>query len=161
MVHARPPQLEPPVLLTKSEVPAFIPRADLMQQMTRWAEMEAAEKGRTVYGVHMAVEPVTTDEGLALGFKVTMGDDNNVIVVKMDEGSTEKFQFIKQDMETGMPKPGGAAEEVEGKFFEIWKVDLNDVAPETKAAIKLLCQSIAQAFDKYYAFGSVFLDDTT
>ena len=41
---------------------------------------------------------MTTDEGLALGFKVTMGDDNNVIVVKMDEGSTEKFQFIKQDM---------------------------------------------------------------
>ena len=41
---------------------------------------------------------LTTDEGLALGFKVTMGDDNNVIVVKMDEGSTEKVQFIKQDM---------------------------------------------------------------
>lgn len=32
-------------LITKTEIPAFIPRADLMDQLTRWATIEIQESG--------------------------------------------------------------------------------------------------------------------
>ena len=55
---------------------------------------------------------------------------------------------------------GGNRTEVLGKFVEVYKVDDKKVSAEGKGAIKKLVQLLAMTIDKYYAFGSVFVDDS-
>lgn len=55
----------------------------------------------------------------------------------------------------------GKQEEVLGKNFEIRKLGDNPVSDASKVSIKEFCQLLVGAINKYYAFGSCFVDDTT
>lgn len=43
-------------LISRSDIPAFIPRDDLMNQLTRWAELEVQNDGVTNFGVACSVD---------------------------------------------------------------------------------------------------------
>ena len=55
----------------------------------------------------------------------------------------------------------GNSQEVVGKYFEIRKLGDAPVSDMGKASIKEFCQMLVGAINKYYAFGSCFVDDAT
>ena len=58
-----------------------------------------------------------------------------------------------------MPDPMGEETEVLGANVEFWKEDENSPDDATKAAIKVFCDSVAAALNRYYAFGHVFSEE--
>jgi hypothetical protein len=50
-----PPDVQQGKLISKVEVPAFIPRADLCEQLTRWALGNAQDDGLANFGCAIAV----------------------------------------------------------------------------------------------------------
>lgn len=147
-------------MLTRSEIPPLIDRDDLLINLYKWALLEVVERGRTTFGFSMAVGPCMREDGTTLkGFSVRVGDETT-IEVKMDDEKTEKWDFLRPNPETGMPENAGNKTEVLGKFVEIHKMDDNKVSAEAKDAIKKVVQLLAMTIDKYYAFGSVFIDDS-
>lgn len=61
----------------------------------------------------------------------------------------------------GFPMLEGSAEEVSGKHFEIRKVDDAPVTDSIRGSVRDFCQMLVGAINKYYAFGSCFVDDST
>lgn len=59
------------------------------------------------------------------------------------------------------PVPEGKATDVHGKHLEVRKTDTNSVSDALRAALHLLCANLAEAVNKYYAFGSCFSEDAT
>lgn len=55
----------------------------------------------------------------------------------------------------------GNEEKILGKNFEIRKVCDNTVTEPIRAAIREFCTMLVGAINKYYAFGSCFVDDAT
>lgn len=55
----------------------------------------------------------------------------------------------------------GNAEEIKGKNFEIRKLGEDSVSDQVKTSIKEFCKLLVGAINKYYAFGSCFVDDST
>jgi hypothetical protein len=55
----------------------------------------------------------------------------------------------------------GNAEEILGKHFEIRKIDDKPVSEDVRSSIRDFCQMLVGAINKYYAFGSCFVDDST
>ena len=148
-------------VLTKAEIPAFIPREDFLQQLFQWAEISVGQRGRSVYGYAMVVEKLHGGEdGEELkGFSVAIGDETT-IQVGMDNEVTEKYEFISRGPD-GFPVPKGKCEEIKGKYLEVRKVDSNAISENAKQAIRELISQVMKAFDSYYAFGSVFSHDST
>ena len=155
-----PGALPAQLLLTRSEIPPLIDREDLIINLYKWAQLEVVERGRSTFGFSMVVGPVLREDGETLkGFSVRVGDETTV-EVRMDDDKTEKWDFLRPNPKTGFPEKGGNRTEVLGKFVEVYKVDDNKVSAEGKGAIKKLVQLLAMTIDKYYAFGSVFIDDS-
>ncbi|QDZ21882.1 hypothetical protein HOP50_06g44240 [Chloropicon primus] len=145
-------------VLTKAEIPAFIPRDDFMQQLYQWAEISIGQRGRTTFGYAMVVEKLFVDEELR-GFTCKVGEETT-IEVGMDDEITEKYEFIARGPD-GFPVPKGKVEEIKGKYLEVRKADDNKVSENAKQAIRELISQVMKAFDSYYAFGSVFSHDST
>lgn len=61
----------------------------------------------------------------------------------------------------GFPVLEGNAEEVIGKNFEIRKIDDASLTDAQRSSIRAFCQMLVGAINKYYAFGSCFVDDST
>jgi len=155
-----PGALPAQLLLTRSEIPPLIDREDLIINLYKWAQLDVVERGRSTFGFTMVVGPCFREDGTTLkGFSVRVGDETT-IEVRMDDDTTEKWDFLRPNRETGMPEKGGNRTEVLGKFVEVYKVDDKKVSAEGKGAIKKLVQLLAMTIDKYYAFGSVFIDDS-
>jgi hypothetical protein len=55
----------------------------------------------------------------------------------------------------------GNYEAIDGKNFEIRKTDDTVVTEPIRASIREFCTMLVAAINKYYAFGSCFVDDTT
>ena len=55
----------------------------------------------------------------------------------------------------------GSSEEIQGKNFEIRKMDDNPLSDNLRSSIRDFCQQLVAAINKYYAFGSAFADDST
>lgn len=147
-------------LLSKSEIPAFIPRDDMMDQLYRWALIEAAENGLRNFGMPMKVEPLYKDE-VMWGFTSTIlkeGTKVTDIVVKFDDEAIKKFEWIDRG-EDGFPLQAGNSKEVKGKNVEIWKADDAAVDEDLRSTIRAFCVSLAEAMNKYYSFGSVFSEE--
>lgn len=146
-------------LLSSAEVPPFIPRDDLMDQMCMWAEIEAAGNGARNFGLPMKVERELRNiegEERLWGFKVSImrgGNHVTSISFAFDEGNSVKHQYLSKDKD-GFPTPAGKASNIVGKLFEIYKVDDNPVTEDDKTVIKRLCVAAAQAMNKYYTFVS-------
>lgn len=109
-------------IISKTEVPAFIPRDDMMDQMTRWALIEAEEGGQRNFGMPMKVHQRFLD-GTIWGLDVEIireGEKQAELSLGFDNEVTTKSEWIGQNKETGMPTQEGRQQEVLGKHFEIW-----------------------------------------
>lgn len=107
--------------ISKTEVPAFIQRDDMMDQMVRWALIEAEEGGQRNFGMPMKIHQRFRD-GTLWGFDVEIikeGVKQADLSIGFDGEVCIKSEWIGQD-ETGMPTKEGKQEEVAGKHFEIW-----------------------------------------
>lgn len=108
-------------LLSKSEVPAFIPREDLMDQLVRWSLINAQEEGVAQFGLPMKVVR-HTDVGPCSSFKVTImsreGATLTNIGLNFDDESSNKFDWVGRGAD-GFPAVEGEATEVAGKHLEI------------------------------------------
>ena len=76
-----------------------------------------------------------------------------------DTQSAFKSEYLDMAPETGMPVKAGREFEIAGKHFEIVKLDDRPVDEELRMAIRRLCGGVADAMNKYYAFGSVFSEE--
>ena len=58
-------------LISKSVIPAFIQRNEMMDQLDRWMEIEVKNEGISNFGMACSFEPVRQDDDL-WGFKIHM-----------------------------------------------------------------------------------------
>ena len=109
-------------LLSKSEVPAFIPRDDLMDQLLRWALMNAQEEGVALFGLPMKVTRQKATDNDIKAFKVTVmsreGATLTDIGLNFDDESSSKYDWLGRGAD-GFPTTEGEATEVQGKHLEI------------------------------------------
>ncbi|KAF5832044.1 hypothetical protein DUNSADRAFT_12224 [Dunaliella salina] len=92
------------------------------------------------------------------GFPVMEGKVNNVLGKYFDLGSVLKHEWVGMG-DDGFPVLEGKVNNVMGEFFEIWKLDKKPVDDTLRATIKAYCTGMVSAINRYYAFGSVFVDD--
>lgn len=150
------------VLISKVEIPAFIPRDDISDQLLRWALIEIQEEGVANVGCPCRVTAYSVN-GSLMGFTVSFmkdGEAETEVRVAFDDDVALKHEWVGRGPD-GMPMLEGKQEEVSGKNFEIRKLGENKVSDATKVSIKEFCQLLVGAINKYYAFGSCFVDDTT
>lgn len=150
------------VLISKVEIPAFIPRDDISDQLLRWALIEIQEEGVANVGCPCKVTAYNVN-GSLMGFTVSFmkdGESDTEVRVAFDDDVATKHEWVGRGPD-GMPMLEGKQEEVSGKNFEIRKLGENKVSDATKVSIKEFCQLLVGAINKYYAFGSCFVDDTT
>lgn len=210
-------------LVTKTEIPAFIPRQDLMDQLVRWAVAEADEpRGLGMWGLPVKVEPYYKDEDVLWGITFTILRDGEVATqlgVWYDDEEVRKHEWVGRGAD-GFPILEGKESDVVGKHLEIrcascllskisiislgeqlhaklvcimslpplatavtprgaagsWhavhavscfcaphcrKLDENPVDDVLRETIRNICQQLVAAINKYYAFGSAFVDDAT
>ncbi|KAF6261670.1 hypothetical protein COO60DRAFT_1500678 [Scenedesmus sp. NREL 46B-D3] len=146
--------------ISKTEVPAFIPRDDMMDQILRWALIEAEEGGQRNFGMPMQIHQRFRD-GMTWGFEVQIikeGEPQADLSIGFDDETCVKSEWIGQDG-TGMPTNEGKQQEVVGKHFEIWKTCDRKVDEDLRATIRAFCTGLVSALNKYYAFGSVFAEE--
>ncbi|KAG7672870.1 hypothetical protein Ndes2526B_g08600 [Nannochloris sp. 'desiccata'] len=149
-------------LISKVEIPAFIPRQDLMDQLLRWAVIEIQENGMGNVGCPCKVTPYKKD-GTFWGFTVSFlkdGASATDIRVAFDDEVTQKHEWIGRGAD-GFPTLEGNAENVDGKNFEVRKVDDVPATDAVRSSVRDFCQMLVAAINKYYAFGSCFVDDAT
>lgn len=107
--------------ISSTEVPPFIPRDDLVDQLFRWSMMEAGEGGQRSFGLPMKVEPTYHDDKL-WGFNVSIfkeGAKLTDVAVFMDKLSLSKHEWVGRGQD-GFPVLEGRVEMVLGKNLEIW-----------------------------------------
>ncbi|KAG2424218.1 hypothetical protein HXX76_014749 [Chlamydomonas incerta] len=147
-------------LISSTEVPAFIPRDDMMDQLFRWTMMEAAESGQRNFGMPMTIAPVYFEERL-WGFNVAIFKEGVKLTdlgVMFDKEVVTKHEWVGRG-EDGFPVMEGKADDIKGKNFQIWKMDSEPVGEDLRATIRAYCTALVAALNRYYAFGSVFVDD--
>lgn len=111
-------------LISKSEIPAFIPRTDLASEMLRWASVDAVNSGFENFGMHMASEPYYKKGEIneLWGFDVMLlsgGQEVHRIGLRLDNELVTKHEFMGVN-EDGFPQGQGRTTDVIGKHFEIW-----------------------------------------
>jgi len=108
-------------------VAAFIQRDDFMDQMYRWAFIEAGEGGIRNFGLPMNVEPfynTSMPDPMIWGFKVAIFKEGTHMCdlgVMFDKGSALQHEWVGRG-EDGFPVMEGKSTSVLGEFFEIWWV---------------------------------------
>mmetsp|Transcript_9492 Transcript_9492/g.15393 ORF Transcript_9492/g.15393 Transcript_9492/m.15393 type:complete len:157 (+) Transcript_9492:38-508(+) len=155
----------------KVELPEFIPRPDLMTQFLRWAYIEVAENSKANFGIdNIDIEPIYLaphwverygeDPSMKVvnGFKAQFAEAELEVV--MDEEVILGYDYLGMD-ENGFPEKRGDSFEILGKFLEVRRVGTNPVSEKTANAIRTFGKHLNTAFDKYYAFGSIYSDDAT
>ncbi|KAL3139874.1 hypothetical protein ABBQ38_004169 [Trebouxia sp. C0009 RCD-2024] len=149
-------------LIASTEIPAFIPRQDLMDQLTRWAYTDIQEEGMRKFGLPCKIQPIRR-EGIPWGFTTSIIRDGVTLTdisVSFDEEVVYKYDWVGKAAD-GFPQLEGNAEEIMGKNFVIRKADDNTIDEQTRSVIRIICQEIQASINKYYAFGSCFVDDAT
>lgn len=156
-------------LISKTEVAAFIQRDDLMDQMFRWAIIEAGEGGMRNFGLPMNVTPFyfvppgidTGGASLLWGFKLGIfkeGEQLCELAIMYDQAVISKHEWVGRG-DDGFPVLEGKVDVVVGKHFEIWKLCESPVDETLRSTIRAFCTGLVTALNRYYAFGSVFVDD--
>lgn len=82
------------------------------------------------------------------------------IRVKFDEEVVTKHQWVGRGAD-GFPSLEGNTEQVVGNELLIRKIDDNPLDQQTRDTIKAFCSKLVESVNKYYAFGSCFVDDST
>ena len=111
-------------LLSKSEVPAFIPREDLIDQLLRWSLINAQEEGVAQFGLPMKVSRQQEVNEVS-AFKVTVlsreGATLTDIGLNFDDESSNKYDWLGRGAD-GFPSVEGEPTEIAGKHLEIRQV---------------------------------------
>lgn len=160
-------ETEPGKHISSTSIPAFIPRQDLIQQLWGWARIECEDAGTSNYGLPMKVRPVyrgKEEEQELWGFITSIltrdGAVSTDIRVMFDDKVVTKHQWVGRGAD-GFPRLEGNTEEVVGDKLVIRKIDDNPIDDQTRSAIRAFCVKLVESLNKYYAFGSCFVDDTT
>jgi hypothetical protein len=153
------------------EVPAFIMRDDMMDQLYRWALVSAGESAVRNFGLPMSVAPRYRAAGGAgdsdmtgslWGFEVEVLRDGARVAdlgVNFDDDCAIRSEWIGQDAD-GFPRAEGRQEQVAGKNLEVWYLDSGKLTDEDlRAAIRAFCAGLVSAVNRFYSFGSVFAED--
>ena len=112
----------------------------------------------------MTVEPIYRtigEEQILWGFKVGMLKDGAKLTdigVQFDALEVDKHEWVGRDA-NGFPVNEGRVEVISGKNIEIWKMDMNPVTEDLRSTIRGFCTGLVATINRYYAFGSVFVDD--
>ena len=109
-------------LISKTEVPAFIPRQDLMDQLLRWARNEATDPDTIgKYGLPIKVEPYANRDGMLWGITVSILRDGALateVGIRYDEEEVLKHDWVGRGAD-GFPTLEGNAVAIVGKHLEI------------------------------------------
>ncbi|KAG1680999.1 hypothetical protein FOA52_009958 [Chlamydomonas sp. UWO 241] len=148
--------------ISRTEVPAFIFRDDMMDQLFQWSNIEAGESGFRNFGMPMTVDPMYDGpDGALWGFNIGIFKDGvklTTLSVGFDFEVISKAEWVGRNDE-GFPTMEGNVESVTGKMMEIWKADQKPVTEDLRKTIRNYCQGLVGSLNRYYAFGSVFVDD--
>ena len=109
------------MLISKTEVPSFIQRDDMMDQLYRWALIEAGEGGLRNFGMPMNVQP-QYHQDVMWGFDVEVtkeGVRKADLAINFDGETALKHDWVGRDQD-GFPTMEGDATPVLGKHLEIW-----------------------------------------
>ncbi len=116
-------------LISKTEVAAFIQRDDLMDQMYRWAIIEAGEGGVRNFGLPMNVEPFylaaasgADGRPVLWGYKLGIFKEGTLVCemgIMFDQDEVSKHEWVGRG-DDGFPVLEGKVDLVRGKHFEIW-----------------------------------------
>ena len=149
-------------LISQVEIPAFIPRDDMSDQLLRWALIDVQDQGVANCGCPCKVTPHYVDEQL-MGFTVMFmngGEEPVEVRVAFDAELTTKHEWVGRGAD-GMPTLEGKQESVDGKNLAVTKLGEVPVSDITKSSIRAFCEQLMSSINKYYAFGSCFVDDAT
>lgn len=159
--------------ISSVEVPAFIMRDDMMDQLYRWALVNAGESAVRNFGLPMNVAPRyrapggrgdTDMTGSLWGFEVEVLRDGQRVAdvgVNFDEECAVRSEWLGQDSE-GFPVAEGRQEQVSGKNLEVWYLDSAKLTDEDlRASIRAFCAGLVSAVNRFYSFGSVFAEDSS
>eukprot|EP00199_Chlamydomonas_sp_CCMP681_P003599 CAMPEP_0119103018 /NCGR_PEP_ID=MMETSP1180-20130426/1574_1 /TAXON_ID=3052 ORGANISM="Chlamydomonas cf sp, Strain CCMP681" /NCGR_SAMPLE_ID=MMETSP1180 /ASSEMBLY_ACC=CAM_ASM_000741 /LENGTH=178 /DNA_ID=CAMNT_0007087427 /DNA_START=290 /DNA_END=826 /DNA_ORIENTATION=+ len=158
------PSTQEGTLISKTEIAAFIQRDDMMDQMVRWSVIEAGASGVRNFGLPMNVTPFYTTvagETTLWGYKLGIFREGVKLCdlgIMFDKDVITKHEFVGRG-DDGFPTMEGKMDTVYGKHFEIWKLDKNVVDEGLRSAIRAYCNGLVVAMNRYYSFGSVFVDD--
>jgi hypothetical protein len=153
------------------EVPAFIMRDDMMDQLYRWALVNAGESAVRNFGMPMNLAPRyraaggtgdTDMTGSLWGFEIEVLRDGQRVAdlgVNFDEECAIRSEWIGQDAE-GFPTAEGRQEQVSGKNLEVWYLMPDKLTDEDlRSTIRAFCAGLVSAVNRFYSFGSVFAED--
>jgi hypothetical protein len=84
-------------LISQVEIPAFIPRADISDQLLRWALIEIQEGGVANVGCPCKVTAFKNDDEVLMGFTVSFmkdGESATDVRVAFDNDTTLKHEWV-------------------------------------------------------------------
>ncbi|KAK3238344.1 hypothetical protein CYMTET_51637 [Cymbomonas tetramitiformis] len=152
-------------VIARAEIPALVGREDFLDQIFKWAINEFEINGREKYGMKMNVDIMENEAGDPTGFtiKLNNGDevtaecclDDEVIKVERAPGG-----FGVEVGPDGPSSEWAKVEEIVGKNFLIRR-KVGPLADSLRPTLAATLSSVSRAVNKYYAFGSVYSDDST
>lgn len=126
--------------------------------------MEQADGAAQKFGLPIDVEEVfREDDGRLWGTNISFlrnGEPVTTLYCGFDDDVLLKHEWMGMD-DLGFPSPEGNTTEVQGRNYEIRKVCERPADDEIKATLREFCKSLGTTINRYYAFGSVFVDEST
>jgi len=122
--------------------------------------IDVQDQGVANCGCPCEVEPYYVEESLR-GFTVSFmvsGEEPVQVRVAFDAEVAQKQEGVGRG-ENGMPVLEGNVEDVAGKNLAVTKLGETPVSDVTKGSIRAFCEQLMSSINKYYAFGSCFVDD--
>jgi len=125
--------------ISKTPIPAFIPRQDLMDQMLRWATFEASDPDALArYNLPLKVAPFYTDGGSGRLWGITVafikdGMTMTTLGVKFDDEEVVRHEWVGRGAD-GFPTLEGNSEDVLGANLEIRCAARTPPAAESRLA---------------------------
>jgi len=147
---------EETVVISRIEVPPYVPRADFLDQLVRWAVIEVDQS--FPHGV-AKVAPLHKNTGEYRGFELQVGQ--NIVDCVIDDEKVGNIRTLSTRTmgnvgSTVASAPAGAM--VSGKHFEIRRRASEPLAAEAKPVVRRFLKSLSLAITNYIAFGTVFAD---
>jgi len=109
-------------LISKTEIPAFIPRQDLMDQLLRWANNEATDPDMIgKYGLPIKTSAYTNQDGLLWGLTFSILRDGALATelgIRYDDEVVLKHEWVGRGAD-GFPTLEGNSVSIVGKNLEI------------------------------------------
>jgi len=159
-------------VIGKAEIPALVPRGDFLDQLLKWSIMEFETNGRKRYGTKMVVDicnEYCAEDGTPTAFAIKMRrpeggdlhievcmDDQEVEVEKTLEGFGKESNVDPEAEEN----PFARSYKVTGRNLIIRRLE-GPLEDDMRPIVAKTLSALSKAVNTYYAFGSVYVDDST